>query len=155
VVCGCATGTAPRYQRPFRKPGHPYTTGWSQAAGAQVASLALVLPLAAHPPPPPPAPARVLAFAREFRFTLSRPALPAGPVRLQLRNIGEDEHDLRVIGPRGAARAETGVVRPGRVGELRVRLPRGSYTLLCTVADHAGRGMTATLVVRARARGRR
>ena len=111
-----------------------------------------MLLLADHPPPPPPPPARVLTTAREFRFTLSRPSLPAGPVRLQLRNIGEDEHDLRVIGPRGAARAETGVVPPGGVGELRVRLPRGRYTLLCTMADHDARGMSTTLVVRPRAR---
>jgi uncharacterized cupredoxin-like copper-binding protein len=111
-----------------------------------------VLLLDAQPPPPPPAPARVLAFSREFRFNLSRAAVPAGPLRLQLRNIGEDEHDLRVIGPHGAARAETGVVLPGRVGQLRVRLPRGRYTLICTVADHAARGMTTTLDVRPRAR---
>jgi uncharacterized cupredoxin-like copper-binding protein len=111
-----------------------------------------VVPLAVQPPPPPP-PARVLAFSSEFRFTLSRGAVPAGALRLQLRNIGEDEHDLRIIGPRGAARAETGVVRPGRVGQLRVRLPRGRYTLICTVADHAARGMTTGLTVRAAPRG--
>jgi uncharacterized cupredoxin-like copper-binding protein len=97
----------------------------------------------------------VLAVAREFRFGLSRASVPAGPLRLQLRNIGEDEHDLRVVGPHGAARAETGIVLPGRVGQLRVRLPRGRYTLICTVADHAARGMTTALVVRPRARGAR
>lgn len=112
-----------------------------------------MLPLAAQPPPPPP-PARVLAIAREFRFSLSRMVVPAGRLRLQLDNIGEDEHDLRVIGPRGAARAETGLVAPGRVGELRVRLARGRYTLVCTVADHAARGMTTSLRVAPRkARG--
>ena len=67
--------------------------------------------------------------------------MPAGPLRLQLRNIGEDEHDLRILGPRGAPRAETGVVQPDEVGQLRVRLPRGRYTLVCTVADHAESGM--------------
>jgi hypothetical protein len=112
------------------------------------------MPLATKPPPPPP-PARVLATAREFRFSLSRAVVPAGGLRLQLQNIGEDEHDLRILGPRGAARAETGRVRPGRVGQLRVRLPRGRYTLICTVADHAARGMTASLTVRRRARPRR
>lgn len=105
-----------------------------------------MLALAAHPPPPPP-PARVLAFASEFRFTVSRRSVPAGPLRLQLRNIGEDDHDLRIVGPRGAVRADTGTVRPGRVGEIRTRLSRGRYTLVCTVGDHAEHGMRATLVV--------
>lgn len=114
-----------------------------------------MLALAAAPPVPPAPPARVLAFADEFRFGASRRALPAGPVLLQLKNIGEDEHDLRLIGPRGAARAETGVVEPDGVGRFRVRLPRGRYTFACTVADHAARGMVGTLVVTPRRRAAR
>jgi hypothetical protein len=115
-----------------------------------------MLPLAAPPPPlvAPAAPARVLAFADEFRFSSSRGAVPAGRLRLQLKNIGEDDHDLRIVGPRGTPRAATGVVRPGRVGQIRVRLPRGRYTLICTVADHEERGMRGTLVVKAVRRGR-
>jgi hypothetical protein len=106
-----------------------------------------MLPLAVPPPPAPAPPARVLAFADEYRFTGSRLRVPAGRLRLQLRNIGEDDHDLRIVGPGGRPRAETGRVRPGRLGEIRVRLPRGRYRLLCTVADHAERGMTARLLV--------
>lgn len=115
-----------------------------------------MFPLAAPPPPlaAPAAPARVLAFADEFRFSSSRRAVPAGRLRLQLKNIGEDDHDLRIVGPRGTPRAATGVVRPGRVGQIRVRLPRGTYRYICTVADHEERGMRGTLVVRAVRRGR-
>jgi uncharacterized cupredoxin-like copper-binding protein len=40
-------------------------------------------------------------------------------------------------------------VRPGALGQIRIRLPQGRYTYLCTVADHAERGMAGTLVVRA------
>lgn len=112
-----------------------------------------MLALAAHPPPPPP-PARVLTFASEYRFTLSRRSVPAGPLRLQLRNIGEDDHDLRIVGPRGGVRAETGDVRPGRVGEIRTRLSRGRYTLICTVGDHEAHGMRATLLVTKRPKPR-
>jgi hypothetical protein len=89
----------------------------------------------------------VLTFASEYRFTVSRRSVPAGPLRLQLRNIGEDDHDLRIVGPRGGVRAETGKVRPGRVGEIRTRLSRGRYTLICTVGDHEAHGMRATLLV--------
>jgi hypothetical protein len=50
-------------------------------------------------------------------------------------------------------RAETGRVRPGRLGEIRTRLSRGRYTLVCTVGDHdAAHGMTATLIVTRRPR---
>jgi hypothetical protein len=97
-----------------------------------------------------PAPlARVLSFADEFRFNTSRRVVPAGPLLLQVKNIGEDEHDLRILGPRGAVRAETGVVDPGDLGQIRTRLARGRYTFFCTVADHAARGMTGSLLVRA------
>lgn len=111
--------------------------------------------LAATPPlAPVAAPARVLGFADEFRFNLSRVKLPAGRVLLQLKNIGEDDHDLRIIGPNGAPRAETGRVEPDELGQIRITLPRGRYTYVCTVSDHDERGMTGRLVVTARTRGR-
>jgi uncharacterized cupredoxin-like copper-binding protein len=109
-----------------------------------------MLAMAVPPPQTAPAPAaRLLAFADEFRFNTSRDVVPAGRLILQVKNIGEDEHDLRIKGPNGVARAETGVVEPGDLGQIRVRLPQGRYTYLCTVADHAERGMAGTLMVRA------
>ena len=108
--------------------------------------------LAMDVPPPqtaPAPPARLLAFADEFRFSTSRDAVPAGLLILQVKNIGEDDHDLRIKGPNGVARAETGVVRPGDLGQIRIRLPQGRYTYVCTVADHAEKGMAGTLIVRA------
>lgn len=114
-----------------------------------------MLALAAPPPVVPAPPARVLTFADEFRFSTSRRAVPAGVLRLQLKNIGEDEHDLRLVGPRGTARAETGVVDPGELGGFRVRLAKGRYTFYCTVADHAERGMAGTLLVTKRRAGAR
>ena len=68
-------------------------------------------------------------------------ACPPGRLLLQLKNIGEDDHDLRILGPRATARAETGIVGPGGLGKIRATLPRGRYTFFCTVADHAERGM--------------
>ena len=105
--------------------------------------------LVAHPPlaVTPPPPARALVFADEYRFDFSRKVFPAGRVRLQLKNIGEDDHDLRVLGPRGGLRGETGRVRPGKLAEIRFRLPKGRYSFLCTVGDHAARGMKGTFTV--------
>lgn len=101
---------------------------------------------------PVAAPARVLGFADEFHFSLSRAAFPAGRVVLQLKNIGEDVHDLRIIGPRGAPRAETGKVRSDGLGQISTTLARGRYTYICTIADHAARGMKGSFVVTARKR---
>lgn len=107
---------------------------------------------AALPPPPPAPPARALVYADEFRFGVSRAWAPAGRLRVQVSNIGEDDHDLRILGPRGGARASSGRVAPGGLATVRVRLGRGVYRLVCTLPDHAERGMRATLVIRSRAR---
>lgn len=109
----------------------------------------MLLAVVAHPPlaATPPPPARALVFADEYRFAFSRKVLPAGRVRLQLKNIGEDDHDLRVLGPRGGLRGETGRVHSGGLGEIRASLPRGRYSYLCTVGDHAAHGMKGTFTV--------
>ena len=97
-----------------------------------------------------PPPARLLAFASEFRLGTSRGKAPAGVLIAQLKNNGEDDHDLAVRNPRGRIIAKTGVVGHGALGQLRVRLRPGRYVLVCTIADHEARGMRAVLVVRAR-----
>ena len=71
---------------------------------------------------PPPPPARVQVVAQEFRYALSRQTIKAGWAIIELRNQGQDAHDLRMR----------------RVGGKRVYL----------VADHSELGMTATLRVR-------
>ena len=111
-----------------------------------------MLPFAVQLPPPPP-PARMLVFADEFRFSPSRRTLPAGVLRLQLKNIGEDDHDLRILGPNGVGRAETGMVRPDGLSEIRTRLGRGRYTFFCTVPHHAAKGMRFTVTITRRPRG--
>lgn len=68
----------------------------------------------------------------------------------QLKNIGQDDHDLAVRNPRGKIVASTGVVEHGALGQLRVRLRPGRYVLVCTLADHEARGMRSVLVVRGR-----
>jgi hypothetical protein len=97
-----------------------------------------------------PPPARLLAFASEFRIGASRSQAPAGVLVAQLKNNGQDDHDLAVRTARGRLVASTGVVGHGALGQLRVRLRPGRYVLVCTLADHEARGMRAVLVVRAR-----
>jgi hypothetical protein len=100
-----------------------------------------------------PPPAHLLAFASEYRLGTSRRAAPAGVLVAELKNNGQDDHDLAVRDPRGRVIARTAVVRHGALGRLRVRLRPGRYVLFCTLADHEARGMRAVLVVRARKGG--
>jgi plastocyanin len=93
---------------------------------------------------------------REFRISLYRPVVPPGEVRFNVTNFGEDTHDLAVVrGPRGFRRAYSPEIRAGQRALLTARLTRpGTYSLICTLADHAARGMRAKLVVRRPARRR-
>ena len=102
-----------------------------------------------HQPASPP-PARLLAFASEYHLGASRRSAPAGLLVAELKNNGQDDHDLAVRDPRGRIIASTGVVRHGALGRLRVHLRPGRYVLVCTLADHEALGMRAVLVVRAR-----
>ena len=69
----------------------------------------LVLVSTPHQPASPP-PARLLAFASEYRIGTSRPKAPAGVLVAQLKNNGQDDHDLAVRNARGQIVASTGVV---------------------------------------------
>ena len=64
-----------------------------------------------------------------------------------MSNAGEDAHNLR-IKRRGAKRGRLMPrTDPGARAELERKLKHGRYYLWCSIADHAERGMRATLVV--------
>jgi hypothetical protein len=97
----------------------------------------------------PTPPARVQVVAQEFRYSLSRRTIKAGPAIIELRNQGQDAHDLvlrRAGGGRVLARWPT--AQPGAVIDREVMLAPGLYRLTCAVANHAALGMQATLRVR-------
>jgi hypothetical protein len=94
-----------------------------------------------------PAPARALVSADEFTLTLSRPSIRSGAAIIQLVNGGEDDHDLALRRAEGSRTYRIGIVHPGAIGELDATLRPGRFTLWCTLADHRGRGMRATLRV--------
>ena len=69
-------------------------------------------------------------------------------MKLNVRNLGEDVHDLVVRRAGQRVGGLTTVVKPGGTATLRLTLRRtGTYRLVCTVADHEARGMRATLRV--------
>lgn len=114
---------------------------------ALLATLAAAL---AGAPAASSSPTAVGVSAREFSLSLYRPTVKAGTVRFNLTNFGEDGHDLAVIAPSGKQVGSTSEVRgAGGRGKVEVKLAKpGRYTLLCTLADHAGRGMKVTLRVK-------
>jgi plastocyanin len=116
---------------------------------AAVPMLAALGVLAAPASAGRPVPTAVGVGEREFRISLYRPAVPAGEVRFNVRNFGEDAHDLAVRDASGRVLAASPEIRAGRTGTLRVKLRRpGSYAVVCTLLDHEARGMRATLRVK-------
>lgn len=92
--------------------------------------------------------ARLQVTALEFELRLSRQSVPAGPVRIELVDLGQDVHDLavrRIGAAQDAARIPP--ASPGQVRAVTVALGRGRYRLRCTIADHARLGMWALLRV--------
>jgi plastocyanin len=117
------------------------------ASAALTAALAAAVPAASGDPLD--AVTAVGVSEREFRITPYRRAVETGRVRFNVRNFGEDVHDLVVVAPSGRRLGSTGEIKAGRQGVLEVRLKKpGTYRLLCTQGDHARRGMNTRLVVR-------
>ena len=107
-------------------------------------SPAPIAPAPVLPQPQTPAPelSRLQVTAREWKLTLSRPSLKAGPALVELVNRGEDPHDLH-IGAAGHIPETQSLER----GSKNVTLAAGSYTLYCSLPGHAALGMSATLTV--------
>jgi hypothetical protein len=97
---------------------------------------------------PPSPPARVQVVAQEFRYSLSRQVIRAGWAIIELRNIGEDAHDLRMQRVGGKRIYVWPVAAAGATVDLQLKLRPGTYRLTCGVADHSALGMRATLRVR-------
>jgi hypothetical protein len=102
-------------------------------------------------PPAPDAPALprfVSVAAREFSLTLSRPLVGAGAVTVELRNSGEDPHNL-VVSPEGTHTplASFSEIGPGTYERRSVTLAPGRYQLWCSLEFHEGLGMSTTLGV--------
>ena len=110
-------------------------------------------PPAAPPPPstpggeePPAAAAALLVTARDtpsFSLSLSRRSVEAGPIVVDLYNLGEDPHDLRL--ERGSTRWQVPLTESMEVGTGSFSLQDGSWRLYCSLPGHAASGMEASL----------
>jgi plastocyanin len=86
--------------------------------------------------------------AREFSLTLSRPLVGTGAVTVELRNSGEDPHNL-VVSPEGthSPLAAFSTIDSGTYERRSVTLAPGRYQLWCSLEFHEGLGMSTTLRV--------
>jgi plastocyanin len=92
-------------------------------------------------------PAHVQVVAKEYSFALSRLHVKAGAATIELQNLGEDPHDLRLQRAGAKHVAGLGTVSPGQIADLTLKLAPGRYSLWCSIANHRQLGMHATLVV--------
>ncbi|HEX8051738.1 MAG TPA: hypothetical protein VF517_02025 [Thermoleophilaceae bacterium] len=124
-------------------------------AGALAAAAALAAPAASGAAGSGDGPLDVRGTAvgvseREFRISPYRRTVPTGTLKFNVRNFGEDVHDLVLVSPRGRKLGSTGAIAAGEQGVLRIKIKTpGVYRLVCTQADHAARGMKSRIAVRA------
>jgi plastocyanin len=97
---------------------------------------------------PTSAPARLGVTAKEFHFLLSRTTVKAGHVVIELRNAGQDVHDLHLQRIGGTNVYSLPATSAGLRSTLETRLRAGRYRLWCSIADHRARGMSGILRVR-------
>jgi plastocyanin len=95
-----------------------------------------------------PAGATVRIVAREYSFT-PRDIVVEGPGRLTLtlRNAGALAHNAKLFLD-GREVGGSPTFPGGRTESGTVRVEPGSYEMICTVGDHAQRGMVGTVTVR-------
>jgi plastocyanin len=72
----------------------------------------------------------------------------AGELTFSVTNEGRLGHNLRLRGGPGGEQVITTTLLPGKAATESVTLAAGTYTMLCTVANHEQLGMTGRLVVR-------
>jgi plastocyanin len=123
---------------------------WTCVPQAATPTDALPAPAPSAPPAPEfePEANRLAVKSAEYYFILSRPAVKAGAVTIELNNQGEDPHNLNV-------RLEGSDAEPLQIPETNslqhnvasFDLPAGKYRLWCSLPEHEEKGMETTLRV--------
>ena len=105
------------------------------------------------PTPVPSCPGAIGVTEGEFYTRPSRTTACPGAIAVQLRNAGEDPHDLTVVdSDTGTIVAQWDVAPPGTTAPLKhLTLSAGSYGLFCTLSSnvktHDELGMHAVITV--------
>jgi plastocyanin len=122
---------------------------------ALLVAMLLVPVAAAYAIRPGSQPVAVGVAQREFHITPYRRSVPVGTVKLNIRNYGEDTHNLVVRGPGGFTAIGPDVdAGSGATFVVKLRKP-GTYSLLCTRANHLSLGMKSKIKVTGPAKKKR
>jgi len=132
-------------------PGAGATTPGAPPAPAPAAPTATAPPSSDPAPPSTQAVGVTLDDRGGYSARLSRASVTAGAVVVQLRNQGEDDHNLRVVPTDHAGAAvDFPLTGSGQNATRTLTLSAGSYRLFCTLTapvNHELAGMNATLAV--------
>ena len=94
--------------------------------------------------PAPSCPSAIGVTEGEYYTQTSRSTVCPGSILMELRNAGQDDHDLKVLDvTHGTVVATWAITHPGEAVQQRVTLPAGSYRLFCSLSD--GNGLHDTL----------
>ena len=101
------------------------------------------------PVPPPPKPlARLQVVAREWSVVPSKLTVPAGRVVVELDNLGQDPHDLRIERANDpAAGFDFTLARAGTRETQSLQLGAGTWKLYCALPGHEALGMSALITI--------
>jgi hypothetical protein len=119
---------------PARAAGRPPLVGTLPAT--------VTTPTVTDPVPTTPAPSCPTAIGvteGEYYTHASRTTACPGAIVMELRNAGEDDHDLTVLDVgHGTVVATWAVAHPGDAVQKHLTLPAGTYRLFCTLSDGNG-----------------
>lgn len=133
-----------------RAHGHvPHVKGRPPLVGTLPDPTTPTTPTTADPTTPTPSCPTALGVTEdEYHTYLSRSALCPGSLTVQLRNTGEDPHNLTILNlGTGDTVATWDDAGPGDVVSKHVTLPAGTYRLFCTLPQHDEKGMHAVITV--------
>jgi plastocyanin len=157
ALCGAAAAVgAPRPQRPAKHHhgrhhrlhiGKPGPTSTTPAVTQPTPASTGTGTTTTSTTPPPALPNHLLVQEAEYRVIPSHDPVAAGPLQFNVANQGMDAHNLTIVGDDGNIIAQTAVLDPGSSVTLSATLPAGTYTLECTLYNHASLGMRTTLTV--------
>lgn len=100
--------------------------------------------LGATPKKKPVPTTTVTVVEQEYSFTLSKHVAPAGWVVFKAINKGTIAHDFFIYG----INKGTAAINPGQSTTLKLLLKKGSYHYVCTIGEHAIRGMQGQFTVK-------
>jgi plastocyanin len=91
------------------------------------------------------APQKVTVTATEYHFAMAKKTFKVGKVVFTLQNKGTEVHDFKVNGKTPKSR----FLAPGQKQTFTINFTKaGRYQFLCTIGEHAIKGMQGVLIIK-------